>query len=486
MFPAIYRSYMLRELYLDGNNFDGDMPQFSPISSSALQTLDISDNHLSGKLPGWLWNITSNLMILALSKNNFEGPIPVELCNLWSLSFLDLSQNNLSGTIPSCFNLGSVQHVHLSKNKLSGPLLHTSDRISSVVTLDLSENNFTGEIPYWIGKLSTLSVLLLKANQFHGEFPMHLCKLHSLSILDLSQNKLSGRIPSCVSNLTFKQSVEKSDTNFGRNMFNTYMRSFTDLGLKTYDLRDIDEFQAEGFPRSHLYLDGYAEEGIEFSTKSASYTYKGHILDMFAGIDLSCNQLTGIIPPELGNLSEVRDLNLSNNNLTGPIPSTFSKLKQVESLDLSYNNLNGGIPHQLTELYTLEVFRVAHNNLSGPLPDMKAQFGTFDNSSYEGNPLLCGPPLKKSCSEVDSPKTPSASSGADEEHGFIDMGDFYISFVVSYPLSIALLQKKHIALCVFHGSRLHVQDQHVFRPASSFAILKLDFFIVKMVLELAK
>ncbi|XVE80988.1 hypothetical protein DITRI_Ditri15bG0026200 [Diplodiscus trichospermus] len=428
MFPTVYRSNMLKGLYLDSNNFDGDIPHFLPISSTILTYLDLSDNHLSGRLPVWLWNYT-NLFMLALSNNQFEGPIPKQLCNLDQLDFLDLSQNNLVGTIPSCFNPENINHVHLRKNKLSGPLPHAFYGSFSLVSLDLSENNFTGNISNWIGTLPDLSVLLLKANQFHGEFPLHLCKLDSLSIVDLSRNELSGPIPSCLCNLAHQRTVEKS------------YRVLAAMGLKLYDLKRNSDVYFEIISKgtSPLYEDDSVEEEIVFSTKRASYNYTGDILDSLAGIDLSCNKLTGIIPPELGNLSEIHALNLSHNNLTGPIPSTFSKLKQIESLDLSYNNLYGRIPPQLTELNNLEVFTVAHNNLSGPLPDMKAQFGTFDDSSYEGNLLLCGPPLKSSCSEGDSPaESPRASFGKDEEHSFIDMGDFYISFVVSYPAITSL------------------------------------------------
>ena len=193
-----------------------------------------------------------------------------------------------------------------------------------------------------------------KANHFYDEFPVHLCKLLSLSIVDLSQNQLSEPIPSCLSKLTLQQTFEKSYILTSTYEFTSLDIVLRDMRLKIYDLKGIQYFAyslhtSPSFPINYageeIVFSTKRAEVIVFSTKSASYNYTGNILDSLFGIDLSCNQLTGIIPVELGNLSEIRALNLSHNNLTGPIPSTFSKLKQIESLDLSYNNINGRIPH---------------------------------------------------------------------------------------------------------------------------------------------
>nr|KJB28175.1 hypothetical protein B456_005G032200 [Gossypium raimondii] len=399
--PVILNANGLSKLYLDGNNFSGEMANVDVSISefpTSLREINLRNNKFYGNLPRWMGNV-SFLERLALSQNGFEGSIPMEFCNLDRLEFLDLSENNLFGSIPSCFNTLNIKHVHLHGSRLSGPLPIAFYNISSLVTLDLRGNNLTGSIPKWIGTLSSLSILILKDNHFHGEVPVQLCKLDSLSIIDLSQNMFSGIIPSCLGNLTLPMETNKTLTNG----------------------RTIPSLTGDGFMKTlvdYSNPSSYIEEVIEFTTKSRFLSYEGNILTYMTGIDLSCNNLTGHIPPELGNLSEIYSLNLSHNKLTGVIPSSFAKLHQIESLDLSYNNLSGEIPNQLVELNSLEVFSVAYNNLSGSIPE-KAQFGTFIENSYEGNPFLCGAILHKSCSKTDSPSTISAVSEDKGEDGLI-------------------------------------------------------------------
>ncbi|CAL5340107.1 unnamed protein product [Camellia sinensis] len=399
----------------------GKFPDSISIPPS-LEALGISNNHMSGKLPRWMGNM-SNLMGIAMFSNHFEGPIPVEFCKLGNLEFLDLSENNLSGSIPSCFNQLRVKHVHLNRNQLSGPMTRAFYNSSFLVTLDLSDNHLNGTIPRWIGSLHVLSILLLKFNNFEGEIPIQLCQLKQLSILDLSENNFFGSILPCFREIPFETTHEKSSLETGYQMG----------GISTFSLWSFVE-GSKSLGEHYMMDVGYGtiifhsldvQQKVELTTKHGSYAYKGNILDYMSGVDLSCNHLTGEIPLEMGNLSNIRVLNLSHNNLFGSIPSTFSQLKQIESLDLSYNRLNGKIPSQLIELDKLEVFSVAYNNLSGATPDRKAQFATFEESSYEGNLFLCGLPLRTNCNKT--VPTSTMSKGLErkiEDGGFIDMEVF--------------------------------------------------------------
>jgi Leucine-rich repeat (LRR) protein len=87
--------------------------------------------------------------------------------------------------------------------------------------------------------------------------------------------------------------------------------------------------------------------------------------------------LTGPIPMEVGNLTNLTHLDLSNNSLTGEIPFTLGYLTSIEletgmykltHLDLSGNQLTGVIAPQMMELASLIHLDLSHNQITGEIP----------------------------------------------------------------------------------------------------------------------
>ena len=102
---------------------------------------------------------------------------------------------------------------------------------------------------------------------------------------------------------------------------------------------------------------------------------------------LTRNQLTGPIPPELGQLMCLHELGLSENQLTGRIPGELGRLKNLESLSLGQNQLTGEIPHELRLLKRLELLDLSENQLSGALPAELGELEHLDLFAAHGNQL---------------------------------------------------------------------------------------------------
>lgn len=119
-------------------------------------------------------------------------------------------------------------------------------------------------------------------------------------------------------------------------------------------------------------------------------------------MDLSSNELSGPIPPELFTLVAVQSLNLSHNHLMGKMPSEIGQMEFLEALDLSGNLLSGEIPDSISNLSFLNNLNLSCNNFYGRIPQ-GTQLQSFGASNYIGNAGLCGPPLTKNCTQEEKP-----------------------------------------------------------------------------------
>ncbi|KAK6943520.1 Leucine-rich repeat-containing N-terminal, plant-type [Dillenia turbinata] len=87
------------------------------------------------------------------------------------------------------------------------------------------------------------------------------------------------------------------------------------------------------------------------------------------GLILNHKSLVGSLPPSIGNLTFLTELNLRNNSFQGEIPEEVGRLQSLNHLNLSYNGFVGRIPTNLSRCTQLTIFTADYNELVGEIPD---------------------------------------------------------------------------------------------------------------------
>ncbi|XP_011032612.1 PREDICTED: receptor-like protein 12 isoform X2 [Populus euphratica] len=472
----------LEFLELEDNELVGHIPKwFMNVSTITLQALSLAGNLLTGfeqSLDVLPWN---NLLSLSLSSNKFQGSLPIPppaiyeykvsnnklneeipevICNLTSLSVLDLSFNNFSGKLPQCLgNKSSTASVlNLCNNGFIGDIPETFTSGCSLRVIDFSQNKLEGKIPKSLANCTKLEILNLEQNNINDVFPSWLGVLHHLRVLILRSNGLHGVIGIPKTNVAFPrlQIVDLSNNSFKGKLPLESFRYWT--AMKNVRDEHLIYMQANtSFKTSHITMYNRYDYSMTMTNKGVMRLYE-KIQDSLTAIDLSSNGFEGGIPEVLGDLKQLRLLNLSINFLSGGIPPSLSNLKELEALDLSQNKLSGEIPVQLAQLTFLEVFNVSHNFLSGPIPRVN-QFGTFDNTSFDANSGLCGEPLSNKCGNDEDSLPPSKEdegSGSQLEFGWNVVVIGYASgLVIGVILGCAMNTRKYEWLVKNYFARWH-------------------------------
>ena len=109
-----------------------------------------------------------------------------------------------------------------------------------------------------------------------------------------------------------------------------------------------------------------------------------------SSVELDSRSLTGVVPPALGNLTQLQHLSLWDNQLSGPIPAALGNLMLLESMYLDRNELSGPIPVGLADPGDLAALRILYlydNELSGEIPEELGNLAQLQTLSLSRNEL---------------------------------------------------------------------------------------------------
>ncbi|WP_223788748.1 fibronectin type III domain-containing protein [Marinicella meishanensis] len=116
----------------------------------------------------------------------------------------------------------------------------------------------------------------------------------------------------------------------------------------------------------------------------------GNLSNLF-NIFLHDTQISGRIPDSIGNLGLLRALYLYNNQLSGNIPTAISQIAGLNILVLTSNQLTGELPTSLINLEQLVIFLYEHNGLYATdtaLFDFLFRTSCFNNGVFVDCPSL--------------------------------------------------------------------------------------------------
>ncbi|XP_045787320.1 receptor-like protein kinase [Trifolium pratense] len=396
----------LLRLYLYGNQLSGTIPS-SLGNCSKLEDLELSFNRLRGEIPVSFWRIQSLVHIL-VHNNSLSGELPFEITNLKYLKNISLFNNQFSGVIPQSLGINSsIVKLDCMNNKFIGNIPPNLCFGKHLLELNMGINQLQGRIPSDVGRCATLARLFLNDNNFTGSLPKFESNLN-LKYMDMSKNNISGPIPTSLENCTNLTYI-----NLSRNKFEGLIPS--KLGsLVNLVILDLSHNNLQGslplwlsnctkmdrFDVGFNFLNGSLPSSLRSWKNITTLVFReNHFTGGIPGflaelsnlreLQLGGNLFGGQIPRSMGKLHNLfYGLNLSANGLTGGIPSEIGSLGLLQSLDISLNHLTGSID-ALGGLVSLIEVNISYNLFNGSVPKFLMKLLYSSPSSFMGNPLLC-------------------------------------------------------------------------------------------------
>ncbi|KAJ7949779.1 putative Leucine-rich receptor-like kinase family protein [Quillaja saponaria] len=376
-------STSLELLNLGFNSLQGEIPH-TILNFKNLKELILDDNEFIGQIPEFLGRL-KNLEYLSLSDNSLTGPIPSILGNLSFLRVLDLGGNKLNGTIPKSLGiLSNLFLLRLGHNSLEGPVeeAHFS-KLSKLDYLDMPFTNlFLNVSSSWV---PPFQLTFLSSFKMGPKFPVWLQNQKSLKLLWISNSGIADIAPSWFWNWMLQvRSVDISGNQISGDISDILLNSsFINLSSNCLKgkLPQLTS-RVNVLKVSNNLISGrispFLCERMNRANKLAVLDVSNNLLSGVLGncwlhwetlthLNLGANNLSGRIPPSIGNLSGLVSLRLHNNSISGYLPSTLQNCSQLGFLDIGQNKFSQTIPLWIWDMTGLVILRLKSNYFMGKL-----------------------------------------------------------------------------------------------------------------------
>lgn len=163
-------------------------------------------------------------------------------------------------------------------------------------------------------------------------------------------------------------------------------------------LREMDKhpFSAQRFVMAVIY---YGTKGAKWNINTGWMTHKhectwyGVKCNMFkkvVGLDLGYIEVNGLVPREIGLLTDLKDLDLHGNDLQGVIPhKLLVGLKKLEYLRLHMNGMFGAIHKEITNMKYLKELHIFGNYIAGTIPKQLSELKKLGKLTCSFFVLVC-------------------------------------------------------------------------------------------------
>jgi Leucine-rich repeat (LRR) protein/PKD repeat protein len=380
-----------------GNSLSGVVPN-NLGDLKSLKILDFSGNNLTGEFPERLWSIDS-IEFLALSNNSFEGQIPPSIGNGSELREVLVNNNNFSGSLPREFeNLLNLEKVHINNNRINGSLPEiNSESLQQFYFFDSAiEGCYPDSFKKYCGT-PTQGQILGFFRQFmpwFGDFEMFCSNETQIGApcSDVFQNTVNDRIREnceCLGDEIADDSCRERDSLALIDLYNS--TDGPNWVIQWDTLVEIDNWHGISLNENECVTRIFLQfNGLEGTLPtSISNISELEDLTILSSVVPGDPNLRGQIPPELGDLINLKILALSQNSFEGIIPNDLSKLINLERLSLGFNNLTGPIPDFVGELDNLVSLALPGNSLQGCIPESIFNQDQLEFLSVSQNQLEC-------------------------------------------------------------------------------------------------